>query len=124
MSVVYNTTLKNTRMTDVVNAINTGGAGYIEIGTAGLGVVLATINFQNPCGTVSGGVLTFSGTPLTVASAANTGIAASAAVFSGSGVLIVSGLTVGTTGTDVILSSVNVISGQPVTISSASITHG
>lgn len=124
MSVVYNTTLKNTRMADVVSAIDAGGAGYIEIGTAGMSVVLATIDFQSTCGTVSGGVLTFSGTPLEDSSAAATGTAAAAEVFSGAGTLIISGLTVGTTGSDINLSSTSIVASQPVTLTAASITHG
>jgi hypothetical protein len=124
MSVVYNTTLKNTRMTAVVTAIDTGGAGYLEIGTSGMGTVLATIDFLSTCGTVSGGVLTFSGTPLTDATAANSGTAAAAEVFSGGNTLIISGLVVATSGADINLSSTSIVSGEPVTLTSASITHG
>lgn len=123
MSVVYNTPLKNTRLTDVVNAIDTGGAGYIEIGTAGMASVLVTLPFQNPCGSVSGGVLSFLGTPFT-ADAANSGIAAAAAVYDGAGLLIISGLTVGTSGSDINLSSTSIVASQPVTLTAATITHG
>lgn len=124
MSVTYNTTLKNTRMTDVVTAIDAGGTGYIEIGTTGMATVLSTILFAATCGTVSGGVLTFSSLPLTDASAANSGTAAAAQVFSGGATSIISGLTVGTISTDVILSSTTIVAGQPVTLTAATITHG
>lgn len=124
MSVTYNTTLKSTRMTDVVSAIDAGGAGYLEIGTAAMGTVLSTITFNATCGTVGSGVLTFSGTPLTDSSAANTGTAAAAEVFSGAATLIISGLTVGTSATDIVLSSTSIVAGQPVTLTAASITHG
>jgi len=123
MSVVYNTPLKNTRLTDVVNAIDTGGAGYIEIGTAGMASVLVTLPFHNPCGSVSGGVLSFLGTPFT-ADAANSGVAAAAAVYDGAGLLIISGLTVGTSGSDINLSSTSIVASQPVTLTAATITHG
>jgi hypothetical protein len=119
---IYNTTLKNTRMTDVVTAI--GSAGKLEIGTAAMATVLATILLSNPAGTVSGGVLTFSGTPLTVASAANSGTAAAARVRDGSNTDIITGLTVSSSSGDIVLSSTNIVAGQPVTITSASITHG
>jgi hypothetical protein len=122
MPVNYNTTLKNTRMTAVVTSI--GSAGKIEIGTTLMAVVLATINLSNPCGTVSGGVLTFSGTPLTVSSAANSGTAANARVRDGSNTDIITGLTVSSTSGDIVLSSTNIVAGQPVTLTSASITHG
>lgn len=122
MSVVYRASLKNTRMTDVVTDI--GSAGILEIGTAGMGTVLATINLANPAGTVSGGVLTFSGTPLTVSSAANSGTAAAARVRNGSATDIITGLTVSSSSGDIVVSSTNVVAGQPFTITSASITHG
>jgi len=124
MSVVYNTTLKNTRMTDVVTAIDAGGAGALKIGTAALAVILSTITFNATCGTVSGGVLTFSSTPLTDSSAAASGTAAAAKVVSGTPADIITGLTVGTSGTDVVFSSVSIVAGQPVTLTAASITHG
>ncbi len=124
MSVTYNTTLKNTRLTDVVTAIDTGGAGYLEILDSGLAHVLSTIHFNSVCGVVSGGVLTFNGTPLVDASAAHTGTATSAEVFSGGNTLIISGLTVGTSGSDINLSSTSIVAGQSVTLTSATITHG
>lgn len=125
MAVVYNTTLKNTRMTDVVTAIGT--AGFLNIYTAALATLLSTIPLANPAGTVTGGVLTFSGTPLTQASATASGTAAAATVSTatgGTGTVIISGLTVSSTSGDIVLSSTNIVSGQPVTITSASITHG
>jgi hypothetical protein len=126
MSVVYNTTLKNTRMTDVVTAI--GATGYLNIYTAGNGTLLASIPFANPCGTVSNGVLSFSGTPLSESSANASGTAASATITTaanGGGTVVVSGLTVASSGNaDITLSSTNIVAGQPVTITSASITHG
>lgn len=124
MSVTYNTTLKSSRMTDVVTAIDAGGAGYIEIGTAGMATVLSTIAFNATCGAVSAGVLTFGGMPLTDPSAANSGTAAAAQVFSGGNTSIITGLTVGTISTDLILSSTTIIAGQPVTLTAATITHG
>lgn len=125
MAVVYNTTLKNTRMTAVVTAIGTGG--YLNIYTTGLGTLLASIALANPAGTVSSGVLTFSGTPLTEGSANNSGTAASATVttaVNGGGTVVISGLTVSSSSGDIVLSSTNIVAGQPVTITSASITHG
>jgi hypothetical protein len=125
MAVVYNTTLKNTRMTDVVTAIGT--TGYLNIYTTGLGTLLASIPMANPAGTVSAGVLSFSGTPLTESSANASGTAAVANVttaVNGGGTIVISGLTVSSSAGDVVLSSTNIVGGQPVTITSASITHG
>lgn len=125
MSVIYNTTLKNTRMTDVVTAIGSGG--YLNIYTSGLGTLLASIPLANPAGTVTGGVLTFGGTPLTESSANASGTAAAATVstaVNGGGTTVISGLTVSSSSGDIVLSSTNIVSGQPVTITTASITHG
>lgn len=127
MSVTYNTTLKNTRMTDVVTAIDNGGAGSLEIGdSSGFSGahLLSVITFSATCGTVSGGVLTFSGTPLVDASANNTGTATQAEVLDGVGHVVISGLTVSTSAADINLSSTSIVSGQSVTITAASITHG
>lgn len=122
MSVTYNTTVKNDRLQVVADAIDAGGAGSILIGTAGMGTTLATIPLNVPCGTVSAGVLTFD-TPVEDTSADNSGTAAAAIIKSGAGTTIVSGLTVGTSGTDIILSSVSIVATEPVTLSTATITH-
>lgn len=124
MAVIYNTTLKNTRMTAVVTAIDAGVSnGYLEIGTAGMASILATIPFTDPCGSVSGGVLTFS-VPVSDTSADNTGTAAAAQVKDSNGTIVASGLTVGTAATNVVLNSVSISAGQIVTLTSATITHG
>jgi hypothetical protein len=125
MSVTYNTTLKNTRMTSVVTAIGT--TGFLNIYTTGGGTLLATIPLANPAGTVTGGVLSFSGMPITEASANASGTAATASVSTatgGTGTVVISGLTVSATLGDIVLSSTNIVAGQPVTITSGSITHG
>lgn len=127
MTVTYNTTLKNTRMNAVVSAIDNGGAGSLLFGdSSGFGGanLLASITFNSTCGTVSGGVLTFSDTPLTDSSAAETGTATQAEVEDGTGHVVISGLTVGTSGSDINLSSTSIVSGQSVTLTSATIQHG
>ena len=127
MSVTYNTTLKNTRMTSVVTAIDNGGAGSLEMGdSSGFSGahLLSVITFAATCGTVSGGVLTFSSTPLVDSSANNTGTATQAEVLDGVGHVVISGLTVSTSAADINLSSTSIVSGQSVTITAASITHG
>ena len=122
MAVVYTQAVKNSRLSAVVTAIGT--TGVLEIGTAGMASVLATINLGNPAGTVASGVLTFSGFPRSDTAADNPGTAAAARIRTATGGTdIVTGLTVGTSGTDIILDSVNITAGQTVTINSASITH-
>ena len=74
-------------------------------------------------GTVAGAVLTISGTPLT-ATAGATGTAALAEIRNNAGTVIVSGLTVGTSGTDLIINATAISTGQIVTLTSGTITHG
>lgn len=122
MAVTYTTAVKNARLDAVVTAI--GSTGVLEIGTTGMSTVLATIALGNPAGTTSGGVLTFSGFPRSDTSADATGTAAAARIRTASGGTdIVTGLTVGTTGSDINLDSVSITAGQTVTLNSATITH-
>ena len=124
MAVVYAAALKTTRMTAVVTAIDAGsGPGKLEIGSAGMASILATITLGDPSATVSGAVLTFSGMPRSDTAADNTGTAAAARIRTSADVDVVTGLTVGTSGTDIVLDSVSITAGQTVTINSATLTH-
>lgn len=126
MAVTYTTALKNTRMDAVDDAVNAGsGAGKLEIGTTGMGTVLATITLSDPAfGASASGVITLAGVPLSDSSADATGTAAAARIRDSDNNDVVTGLTVGTSGTDIILDSVSITAGQEVTISSGTITHG
>jgi hypothetical protein len=114
-------------MTHVRDDIDSGsGPGVLEIGTAGMATVLAQIPLADPCGTVSGGVLTFGGMPRSDPSANATGIAAAARIRNSAGDDIITGMTVSVTGGsgDVQLNSVAVEAGSRVDIISCAITHG
>lgn len=126
MAVTYNSTVKDNRMTQVLNAIDGGaGPGTLEIGTAGFGSVLAILTLADPCGTVSGGVLTFDTTPAIEDAAANAaGTAAEARIKDSTGTIVVSGLTVGTSGANINLNKTNIAVDDVVQITSATITHG
>jgi hypothetical protein len=134
MAVTYSSTVKDKRLEMVVCYIasNTssptqaGTAGQLVIGTSALSGgtgVLATIALSTTPGTVTGGVLTLSGVPLSVAASA-TGTAAKAEIRNNAGTTVISGLTVGTSGSDVIISSTSITSGQTVTVTAGTITHG
>lgn len=124
MAVTYNASLKNTRMTAVTTAIDAGaGNATLEIGSAGFASTLATITLADPASSVVADVLTILGVPL-AAVAANTGTAAAARIKDPSGTVVVSGLTVGTSGTDCIISSTSITSGDTVTLTAGTITHG
>lgn len=126
MAVTYTTAVKTARMTAVRDQIDLGaGAGKLEIGTAGMASVLATITLGDPSGTVSGTTLTLSGFPRSDTAADNTGTAAAARIRDSNNTDVITGLTVTLTGGggDVQLDSLSVTAGQTVTINSATITH-
>jgi hypothetical protein len=134
MAVTYSTALKSNRMQLVADLVagktvasSTGAAtaGTLVIGTSALSGstgVLASFTLGTTPGTVSSGVLTVSGTPLT-ATASATGTAAKAEFRDNSGNVIVTGLTVGTSAADIIINATAISAGQTVTLSAGSITH-
>jgi hypothetical protein len=125
MAVVYDNTTKDARFQATIDSIDSGaGAGYIEIGTTGMASVLATITLADPCATKLNGVLTFSGFPRSDTTADATGTAAEARIRDSNAVTRISGLTVGTSGANINLSSLLVTAGDTVTLNSAVITHG
>lgn len=125
MAVTYSTAAKTARMNAVISQIDAGaGTSTIEIGTSGMGTVLAVFDLPDPCGTVTNGVLTFDMDPdLTDSSANAGGTAAAAQIKDGSGTAVITGLTVGTSGADIILDSVSITAGQTVSLTTGSITH-
>lgn len=121
MSVNYTTAVKNARLDAVTTAIGT--SGKLEIGTSAMAAVLATITLNaTAAAAASGGVLTFSGFPKTVAASAS-GTAAAGRIRTSANTDIITGLTVGTSASDIVLDSTAITSGQNVTINSATITH-
>lgn len=124
MAVVYSTATKTVRMIAVQLAIDAAtGPGVLQIGTSGMATVLAEITLNDPCGTISGAVLTLSGFPKSDTSANNSGTAAEARIRDAAGNDVITGLTVGLSSADIILDSVSITAGQTVTINSAAITH-
>lgn len=123
MAVTYSNTVKDNRMTQVLNAIDGGaGAGYIEICSSAYASVLATITLSDPCGSVASQALTLT-MPKSDTNADATGTAAIARIKDSAGNIIVSGLTVGAGSGDINLSSVSITAGDTVTLNSAVITH-
>ncbi|CAB4143993.1 hypothetical protein UFOVP470_8 [uncultured Caudovirales phage] len=132
MAVTYATIVKENRLKNVNDAINSktyvvgsgaGSAGTLVIGTASMATVLATITLQNPAGVASGTAFTISGVPLS-STATGTGTAAAAEFRNNAGTVVVSGLTVGTSGTDITINSASITTGQTVQLTSGVINHG
>jgi len=135
MAVTYSSTVKDDRMQQVIDrtigktpaaATGSAAAGSLVIGTSALSGatgVLATIALTTTAFTLSGGVLTVHGLPLSaVASAAGT--AAKAEIRNNAGTVIVSGLTVATSAADIIVGTTTFSAGLTVTVTAGTITHG
>ncbi len=123
MTFTYSDDIKNLRM-DAVNAA-IGVGGKLEIGTAGMGTILVTIPLSTPpFGDAVAGVLTGTGFPKTDSDADGSGQAAEARIRTGADEDVITGMTVGSGSTDVIMSDLGISVGQSVTIDSCVITHG
>lgn len=120
MALTYSTATKTARMNAVVTAL--GSSAKLQIGTSGMATVLATITLDATAGTVSNGVLTLSGMPKNIAASA-AGVAAAARLRTSGDVDIITGLTVGTSGSDIIIDNTSIASGQTVNVTSVVITH-
>ena len=124
MAVVYPNAVKIARMAAVVS--QAGTTAVLEIGTASMATVLATIPLGNPiAGAATGtGLLTLSGFPRSDTSADATGTAAAARIRTATGGTdVITGLTVGLAAADIVLDSLSVTAGQTVTLNSATIQH-
>lgn len=114
--------LRSTVCDAFVDAIDTGGAGTIEIYTSAFGTLLAVLTFSATAfGAASNGVATADA--ITADASANaTGTAAVARVKNGAGTTLFE-MTVGTIGADINFNSVAFTSGSEVSISSFTITQ-
>jgi hypothetical protein len=118
MSVILDTTVKTAVMTAIRDQV---AAGSLEILDAS-NVLLATFTLSGSGGSVAGAVWTLAFASSTAAAVA-AGTAAKAQIKNSGGVAKITGLTVGTSATDVILSSTTIALAQNVTLTSGTITH-
>ena len=121
MAVSLNTTLRNTR----ADAITTfaGNGAKLRIYTVGAVQIVECVCGTPFAGAASSGVLTLSA--ISQGTAGATGTVTNASIYKADGTtLIVSGLTVGTSASNVNLSSTLITTGDNVAISSATITEG
>lgn len=117
MPVTYSTGAKNARMTATRDAC---ADGTLELTTSS-DAVLASIGLSTAGGTVTSGVwtLTFDG-PATATAA---GTVARARIKNNVGTVVVSGLTVGTSGAEVTIDNATIAAGQQVTLNTFTLTH-
>jgi len=118
MPITYSNAVKTARTQVVIDAI--GPAGILAIQKSD-GTDLALIPCANPSFTQVNGVMTYNGVPRTV-NAVGAGNAAKAEFRHSSGTVVLSGLTVGTAGTDIIINAVSITVGQSVQATVGTIT--
>ncbi len=121
MSITYSIAVRNARLAAVVAAIDAApGPGRLQV-LSSASVLLSNIQLNVPCGTIAGGVLTFT-TPRVDFAAAATGNASVGQFVDSTGTVVASGLTVGVAGTDLIISpGIHIIAGDVVTFVSGQI---
>jgi hypothetical protein len=132
MPVNYNNAAANARLAAAFTAAVAGqavdggpGPGILVIGTSSLSGatgVLGSLTLQKPCGSIASRVWTLAGVPFTMTPTAN-GTAALGELRDSTGLTIVSGLTVGTAGTDIIVSTVTVSTSIPIQVTAGTISH-
>jgi hypothetical protein len=124
MTVVYSNTIKDARMNDALTGIDNNAAhATLEICTAAYAAVLVIITLAKPSFSEASQALTLLGVPVS-GTAGATGTAAAARIKDGGGGVQVNNLSVGTAGSDINLSSTSITSGQTVSITAGTITHG
>ena len=121
MAITLNTTLRNARGQAIVT--EAGATAKLTVYTAAYAAVLYSSNCAAVLGTVSGGVLTFGA--VGNATATGAGTAAIARLFKVDGTtMVIEGLTVGTSGTNIIITNATIAVNDVITTSSATITEG
>jgi hypothetical protein len=118
MPITYSTAAKTARMSATRDYF---ANGTLEILTSA-DAVLVTFGLSAGGGTVSGAVWTLAFDATTVAAVA-AGTAAKAQIKTAGGLAHITGLTVGMSAADVVLSNTNIASGQDVTLTAATFEH-
>lgn len=118
MTVTYSTAVKTARLGATRGEV---ANGTLEILTAA-DAVLVTYGLDATAGSVSGTRWTL-GFDATTVAATGTGAAAKAQIKDSGGTAEITGLTVGTSGTDILIDNTSIATGQDVTVNSAYIDH-
>lgn len=117
MAVTHETAVRN-EIADLVASLVDAGAGdsTLKIYTSAFGALLATLTLPDPAfGAASSGTITANS--ISPANATGTGTAATFRIQDGDATTIISG-TVGTSGTDIIITNTSINTGDPITVTS------
>jgi hypothetical protein len=124
-------TIRNSRVDAIRAAVDAGASGgFLRIysgskptkGATPAGLLLADILLADPCGSSTGGVLTIT-TPRTDTSANNSGTASFFYLVDSTGAFVCDG-DVANSGSDLNVTTTTIVAGQPVEITSLTITDG
>jgi hypothetical protein len=123
MAIALNTTLRNSRADAITTFAGTSAKLRIYTAAYAAQLVECVCNASAFAAAASGGVLTLNAISAGTASAAGT--AAIARIYKSDGTtMVIEGLTVGTSGQNINLSSTTIAVSDTVTIASAAITEG
>jgi hypothetical protein len=120
MAVNYSLTVKQARLEAVRSALNASGGGKVKLMTSA-DAALCTVPLETSIGAPVGGVLTVISTAKQ-GTATGAGAAAKASLQDGANVDVATGLTVGTSASDINLNDVNLQVNSQVTLNSGTIT--
>jgi hypothetical protein len=123
MAVSLNTTLRNNRADQITSFAGTSAKLRIYTAAYAAQLVECVCNASAFAGAASSGVITLNA--ISDGTATGTGTAAIARIYKSDGsTLVMEGLTVGTSGSNINLSSLSISTNDVVSITSASITEG
>lgn len=131
MAVRIADTIRNSRVDLIRSSVDAGATGGLlriyagskpSKGATPAGLLLAEIVLADPCGISTGGVLTIT-TPRTDTSANNSGTAAFFYLTDSTGAFVCDG-DVANSGSDLNVTTTTIVAGQPVEITSLTITEG
>ena len=121
MAITLNTNLRTTRSSAISTEV--GATGKLTVYTAAYGAILYTSTCAATYGTSTAGVLTLNA--VGNATATGAGVAAIARQFKTDGTtMVIEGLTVGTSGTNIIITNTTIAVSDVITTSSGTITEG
>jgi len=122
MAITLATTLRNNRANQITSAAGTSAILRIYTAAYATALVDCTCNASAFAPTASGGVLTLNAISAGTASAAGT--AAIARILTSGGTMVIEGLTVGTSGSNINITNTTIAVSDTVTVTSATITEG
>lgn len=122
MAITLATTLRNNRANQITTAAGTSAILRIYTAAYAATLVDCICNASAFAPAASGGVLTLNA--ISAGTASGTGTAAIARILTSGGTMVIEGLTVGTSGSNINITNTSIATSDTVTVTSATITEG